>query len=286
MGKIIWLASYPKSGNTWLRVLLTNYLSDSDAPADINELTGGPIASARLWFDEWVGVEASALSDNTIERLRPDVYRYLAREAADTLYMKAHDAWSRTDRAEPLFPADVTAGVIYILRNPLDLASSCAHHWGVNMAQAVENLCNPEFATSRSIGGLADQLRQSLRSWSGHMRSWLDESGLRILPVRYEDLRRDPQSVFGEVVRFCDLPWDAARLRQAVAFSDFSELQRQEQRQGFRERSAVATCPFFRRGQAGSWRDELPSELARRLIDTHAATMRRFGYLNGDHQPV
>lgn len=77
MGKIIWLASYPKSGNTWMRALLTNYLCDGETPADINEMDGGPIASSRVWFDEWVGVEASALSDNAIERLRPGVYRRL-----------------------------------------------------------------------------------------------------------------------------------------------------------------------------------------------------------------
>lgn len=118
MGKIIWLASYPKSGNTWMRVLLTNYLRNSDTPADINNLDGGPIASARVWFDEWAGIEASALNDTVTERLRPDVCRGMARESTNTLFMKAHDAWSCTDRGEPLFPADVTAGVIYILRNP------------------------------------------------------------------------------------------------------------------------------------------------------------------------
>lgn len=47
-GNIYWLASYPKSGNTWMRILLTNYLRDGDEPADINNLDGGPIASARL----------------------------------------------------------------------------------------------------------------------------------------------------------------------------------------------------------------------------------------------
>ena len=68
VAKIVWLASYPKSGNTWMRVLLANYLRNADAPVDINALEGGPIASARVWFDEWVGIEASALDDATIER--------------------------------------------------------------------------------------------------------------------------------------------------------------------------------------------------------------------------
>jgi len=170
MAKIVWLASYPKSGNTWLRVLLTNYLRPGDAPADINKLDGGPIASARVWFDEWAGIESSVLDDTTIERLRPEVYRCMLREATDTLYMKTHDAWTRTDRNAALFPADVTAGVIYVMRNPLDLAASCANHWGVSIDRAVENLCHPEFALARSLGGLPSAHARAAH-WRGSLRT-------------------------------------------------------------------------------------------------------------------
>ena len=76
-----------------MRVLLTNYLRNGSTPADINELDGGPIASVRKWFDEWAGIEASALSDTVVERLRPDVYRGMAGESPDTMYVKVHDAW-------------------------------------------------------------------------------------------------------------------------------------------------------------------------------------------------
>jgi hypothetical protein len=286
MAKIIWLASYPKSGNTWIRILLSNYLRNGTEPVDINRVDGGPIASARFWFDEWVGVEASSLDDNTVERLRPGVYRCMAREEQDTIYMKVHDAWIWTDRGEALFPADVTAGVVYILRNPLDMAASCAHHWGVSVAQAVENLCDPIYASSRSLGGMADQLRQYMGSWSAHVRGWLDESGLAVHLVRYEDLRCDPEQTFGEVVTYCGLPLDVARVRKAVAFSSFGELQRQELDKGFRERSFKAPGNFFRRGEVGAWREELAPDLAQRLIDTHGETMRRFGYLDEKGQPV
>lgn len=286
MGKIVWLASYPKAGNTWMRALLTNYLRDGTAPASINELDGGPIASNRALFDEWVGVEASALSEAVVERLRPGVYRCLVRETPETLYMKVHDAWGRTDRGEPLFPAEVTAGVIYILRNPLDLAVSWAHFFEVSVEKAVEDLCDSSNALFRSQNGPSGQLRQNLHTWSGHVQSWLNESGLPVYPVRYEDLHVDTPGVFGGVVRFCGLPFDGARLRKAVAFSDFAELQRQEREKGYYERFLASSAPFFRRGQVGSWHEELPPALAQRLIKAHAETMRRFGYLEENDPPV
>ncbi|OHB32378.1 MAG: sulfotransferase [Desulfuromonadaceae bacterium GWC2_58_13] len=286
MAKFVWLASYPKSGNTWIRILLTNYLRDGAEPADINTLLGGPIASARSWFDEWVGIEASALTDEVVQRLRPDVYRCMAREEQETILMKVHDAWGLTDRNDGLFPSDITAGVVYILRNPLDMACSCAHHWGVSVEQAVQNLCDGNFALARSVEGMSDQLYQFLGSWSHHVLSWLDDSRLAVHVVKYEDLRADPYFKFGEVVKFCRFQWDGNRVRKAISFSEFSRLQRQEREKGFRERAVKASGEFFRRGQAGGWRDELPAHLVRRLIDVHGETMRRFGYLDENGNPL
>lgn len=286
MANIFWLASYPKSGNTWMRIFLNNYRREAVEPININKLEGGPIASARIWFDEWVGIEASALDDATIERLRPDVYRCMAREEIEPLYMKVHDAWSLSDQNEGLFPAEITGGVVYILRNPLDMAASCAHHWGVCIEQAVSDLCNIEYTLARTIGGIGDQLRQKLGSWSKHVTSWIDDSGLPVHLVRYEDLRRDPLFFFGSVVHFCGMHFDAELVSRAVSFSDFSELQRQEKINDFRERPPKSTGAFFRKGEVGSWREELPEHLVRRLIDSHGEIMHRFGYLDENGQPV
>jgi len=286
MAKIIWLASYPKSGNTWLRILLTNYLKNADVPCDINSLSGGPIASAREWFDEWSGIEASALDDELIERLRPDVYRCMAREEEETMYMKVHDAWKVTGSGEPLFPGDITAGVVYLIRNPLDMVASCANHFGVDIDEAARILCDTDFLGSSSVNKLHDQLTQKLGSWSGHLQSWLDDSGLPIFPIRYEDMQRDTEKSFGEVVRFCRIPYDQECLKKAVEFSAFGELQQQEKEKGFRERSKVAVDTFFRKGRVGAWRGELSAELVKRIIDAHGETMRRFGYLDDHYQPL
>ena len=72
MAGIIWLASYPKSGNTWLRAFLTSFQSGGQ-PVDINSMAGGPIASARKRFDDAMGVEASELTQEEIDRYRPRI---------------------------------------------------------------------------------------------------------------------------------------------------------------------------------------------------------------------
>jgi len=280
MADILWLASYPKSGNTWTRAFLTAYLGDEDQAVDINDLEGGPIASSRWIFDQAVGIEASCLLPEEVENLRPAVYRILARDHRRTLFVKTHDAWTLTPASEPLFPADVTRGAVYIVRNPLDVAVSAAHHFGVTLDAAVAMLGDETHVLSRPAQGIGDQLPQRLRSWSGHVRSWLDESGLPVYLLRYEEMLADPVAAFGDLVRFAGLDYNPARVLAAVAACSFDSLQRQEDAAGFRERSAQATAPFFRSGRAGGWRAALTPAQVDALLAAHAATMARCGYLD------
>lgn len=280
MGSIVWLASYPKSGNTWLRALLINYLRDADQPADINDLRDPRTAHAasRAMFDDVVGVEASALSKETVWRLRPQAYRQLAREADGSLVLKVHDAW-QADGGVELFPEDVTRGVVYLVRNPLDVAVSWANHLGVSADDAAARMCaeDPVRLDSEAV---TDHLPQLIGNWSAHVRSWVDATSLPTLLIRYEDLHTRTAELLTEFVAFCGLDVDAARTRKAVAYSSFGELRRQERENGFRERPPAAGDAFFRRGEIGGWRSELSTEASGRLIDAHRATMARLGYLD------
>jgi aryl sulfotransferase len=276
---IVWLASYPKSGNTWLRALLANYRHDGAEPVLINDLGGGPIATARSVFDEWVGVEASSLDQATVDRLRPEVYRRIATASEESSFIKVHDAWVRTDTGQPMFPSDVTSGVVYIIRNPLDVAPSVAHHYGESLTDAVERICGRSRPTGpTATPRLTEQLRRRLGSWDDHVRSWVDRSDLAIHVVRYEDLHADTAAAFEGVARFAGLDQDGPRIRKAVAFSAFTELQRQETESGFRERPPTADGAFFRRGEVGAGKRDLPDHLAQRLIEACRDTMARFGY--------
>jgi hypothetical protein len=100
--------------------------------------------------------------------------------------------------------------------------------------------------------------------------------GPRLL-VRYEDLLRDAEGEFHRVLDFLGLPWEQQRVQEALRLSSFERLQEEEQRRGFLERPSSSPV-FFRAGKAGSWREQLPTELARQIVADHGAVMAKFGY--------
>ncbi|MCB0047277.1 MAG: sulfotransferase domain-containing protein [Caldilineaceae bacterium] len=286
MAEIIWLASYPKSGNTWTRIFLTNYLHERLDENNFDALEGGPIASSRRIFDLSVGVEATCLFPSEIKVLRPAAYRIFARDNQGLLFIKTHDAWGHTSRGESLFPSDVTRGVVYIVRNPLDVAVSAMHHFGRSLDQVSEQLCDETFTLSGSDHRVAYQLPQEVGSWGHHVSSWLDQPDLPVYVMQYEKMLADPQAAFGGLVQFAGLDYDPERLTEAIAASDFETLQQQEQAKGFRERPLRASAPFFRSGQSGGWRDVLTPANVNDLVAAHGPMMSRFGYIDEFGQPV
>ena len=281
---IIWLASYPGSGNTWVRAILSNLLERSETPADINALSGALHAASRAWVDAYAGVRTSDLRDDEIEALRPRVYEAMAAEGPAPLFMKIHDRFGHTAAGEPI--ATPTAGLraLYIIRNPLDVAGAYAHHRGVSIDENIATMASESHAIAARRSGIFPQVRQHLGAWSSHVESWVN-APLDVHVTRYEDLKRDPQAAVAAIAGFAGLEHDTADLERAIRFSAFEELRRQEDAAGFKERSRKAER-FFRRGESGAWRDELTPAQIGRIVDRHGAVMRRFGYLDAHGAPA
>ena len=280
MGKIVWLASYPKSGNTWMRAFLANLFRNPDAPVGINDLHRFAFGDARADFYETVaGRPLEEISDAELHALRPKVHRLIAAKRPETLFVKTHNA-SLALEGVPLITPEVTAAAIYIIRNPLDVTLSYAHHFGLSLEETVEAMASP----SNQVLTVGRNVFQHIADWSGHVESWTGAAGLACHVVRYEDLVRQPGKTFGKVVKFLRLPPNPARLAKAVRFSAFETLARQEQEAGFIERSKN-TDRFFRKGRVGEWREALSPETVEKVVEAHGAVMRKFGYLGKDGRP-
>ncbi len=282
---ITWLASYPKSGNTWLRILLEALTGESDQPVSINaiERVNGH-ASNRLLFDAHVGVRSADLPRALIDQLRPKVYAAALHATPSPRYLKVHDAWNLAAADAPMFPQAVTRAVLYVVRNPLDVAISLRHHLVIDQDAAIRFMANENATLAASTRKLPEQLPQRLHSWSTHVSSWLD-SPLPVHLVRYEDLKSAAVSTLRAVAEFLGLPATQPRLQAAIEAASFDRLRQQEQSTGFRERNPRVGV-FFRRGEAGTWREELDTQQVERILADHGAMMRRLGYLDATGAPL
>ncbi|HJX71832.1 MAG TPA: sulfotransferase domain-containing protein [Bacteroidales bacterium] len=275
--KIVWLASYPKSGNTWFRIFLTNLLNHTNEPANINNLYPSTIASSRSLLDEATGLESSNLTLDEIELLRPQVYRYVAETSSEILYHKIHDAWISLPDGNTLVPEEVTKAVLYFIRNPLDVAISFAHHSATTIDKAIEMMNNSQYAFCGRETKLHNQTRQRLLSWSEHVASWIDQSGLPLLVMRYEDILTDTFAVFKDALKFCGIEATDEKICKSIEFSSFENIKKQEQEKGFREKAAKSES-FFRKGISGDWKYVLTKEQIDKIVSRHKKMMERFGY--------
>ncbi len=274
----VWLASYPKSGNTWFRMLLANLLVDSREGVPLNARPFGFAVGGRR-FDDLAGVAAGDCTGDETELLIPAFFRLdLARSNAllrPRLYRKVHSANVANGSGQALFPNDVTAGAVYIVRNPLDVAVSWAFHTGRSSAKSVAFLND----VRSTLGGPhLSVCRERLLDWSGNVRSWC-AAPFPALVLRYEDMLADTVAELRRAARFLRLEdVSEARLRRAVAHSSFARLREIEERKGFVEKPWKSAGRFFREGRAGGWREHLSAAQARLLVRRHWATMEAFGY--------
>jgi len=275
MKTLIWLASYPKSGNTWVRMFLANYLFNQETPVPINQAARITVSdSSTKSYSKVAGRPISTVDHTDALQIRPRFLQAIARGGADINFIKTHDVNATVFGVE-LIPDTLTKGAVYILRNPLDVVLSYARHFGVDHARAVAHLNDPNNSTTAG----ARNVKQFLSSWSDHVASWVDaDLPFPVLVLRYEDMLATPHDVFARLVRHLGLPYDDARLEKAVRFSVLDELQRQEAVTGFVEQSRNSER-FFHTGQAGQWQSALAPDLAAELRSAHGKMMDRFGYL-------
>jgi hypothetical protein len=275
--KIVWLASYPKSGNTWFRAFLTALLSPGSPSVNINDMHPTTIASSRQLFEEMTGVSAADLTPEEIDRLRPLVYRHNAMESDGVIYHKIHDAWISLPDGNPMFPADITKAVIYFIRNPLDVAVSFSHHLSTSVDRAIDIMNTPDYAFCHHTDRIHNQLRQKLLTWSSHVKSWVDDSGLPVMVMRYEDMKTDPVTTFTNALTFIGLQATSTEIDKALELTSFERLKQQEEEKGFVEKSAGATH-FFRKGMVGDWKNVLSPEQVKRIMEAQKDMMLRYGY--------
>lgn len=271
--KIVWLYSYPKSGNTWVRLFLDAYFLRE---VDINEIlcSVGDDGIARYQVGD--GSEVWRWPVDIQQLTRPmamlrTVLAYHASEQPFPLFVKTHQANTIANGVE-LLPEALTKATIHIVRDPRDVLPSFANHMGCDADMAVDLMTRKYNLLAAAEGRVAD----FLGDWSMHTEAGLAAKGHNSLLVRYEDLRADPQTWFSRILEHAGVEVDPARVAAALELTALSRLQKAEREQGFKEGSTKAKEPFFGAGAIGK---KIAPHHRSKLERAFRKTMQKLGYL-------
>jgi hypothetical protein len=274
MSALFLLASYPRSGNTFLRVLLANYLNDRPGPVSLSAL---PWLSKGEHIEHlWREITGAAPAMRTLQEewnARGAYFdRLRATSASAPVLVKTHTV-NGAIAGVPAFDLNPYDRAVYVLRHPCEVAVSWADFYGKSLDAAIDDLLSP----GRFIQGLPDHGFELTGSWGQHVSSWVDAAPCPPLVLRYQDLCIQPTRELARLVEFLDLKLEPHRIARAAVFSRFERLQQDEALHGFAEASPQATSQrFFRQGRTGRWSDTMSTAQAGRLYDAYGPLIDRF----------
>jgi hypothetical protein len=271
---ISWLASYPKSGSTWLRMFINAFMTKM--PLNINSA----YQIARLDMDPAMlqlicPTDAKQLNHSEQYIYRPAMLLNMLKLASGRLILKTHTAKVALDGLVA-HPPQMTDVAVYIIRDPRDVCISLSHHLGITIDATIEFMNN----ISQGIQDETGNLTSILLTWSKHVESWtLDNKNIDTLVVRYEDMLEDAPNIFMSVLKHLNL-LNVRDIEERFDFalneSSFENLQEYENSRGFIEKGKSGA--FFRVGKAEQWKDELTTAQAEKIYEDHSAIMEEFGY--------
>lgn len=270
---LVWIASYPKSGSTWMRLFLHAYLTDGTV--DINEKHTWGDMNSKFY---------EAVTPRPIEQLGPCETFWLRTASLFHIANIPHDQLVKTHccfgrcMGIDLIPCELTKGAIYIVRDPRDVVVSYAKHSNISIGDTISLLCQPDAFTWKH------NIYQYMSDWSTHVESWTStvfkiDRPFPVLVVRYEDMVNDTLNTFRHVAVAMKTVVDEEKLEKSVFSTRFDNLVHQEEEKGFTEKPEQSKDKFFRQGKVGGWKEILTSAQVRRIETAHGSMMKRLSYL-------
>lgn len=274
--QINWIASYPKSGNTWVRLLMDAYLMGS---MDINEILCTLQDDPSNIHQPSTGDDIAKMPIDIQQLARPMamlrvVLAYNKESSKVPLLIKTHAPHVLANGIE-LLPQALTKAVVYLVRDPRDVLLSFSKHMGETVDEGIESLSD----RYRSLKSQETRVADFLGTWQAHVLSYYNADTHNVKCFRYEDLRSDTSGTFAGILRHLGIEPDMDRVRKSVELTELSKLRKKEQEAGFVESSPKAKDQFFGQGLVGGWRGQLTPGQAYRVEKRFGLLMKRLGYI-------
>ncbi len=278
---IIWIASYPKSGNTLIRSILGTYFFSDDGIFDFKHTYRIGQFPVLEHFKK-LNIDTSNRED--VFRNYVQAQEKFNHENPRIKFYKTHSLFF--DRKDHSF-SDLknTLGAVYVVRDPRNVVTSFAHHYGVSLSEATKQICNNDL-----FSGKTDQHPEVfISSWKLNYLTW-KSLGKKVLIIKYEDLIGEKKKTellkifkFFETLGMNKSSFNIAKLNKVIKTTEFTRMKSLEKKIGFDEASIDSktgkTKAFFNLGPKNNWRNNLTDEIRIKIENEFKKEMIELGYL-------
>ena len=289
--KIIWVTSYPKSGNTWLRSILSSLCYSSDGKFDFKLLQYIKHFDSPENYSFVKKINKSDYED--LSKIKViSKYRILAQEKLITkkkfIFFKTHSANASLNNHQYTNEKN-SLGLIYIVRDPRDIVISYSKYQNISIDRATEKITNKSIIeysgfknNNKSPSLISNKLPYIMSSWDINFTSWERLDAPKLF-IKYEDLISDPFLVLNNITAFLQKNIKIEinnldnKIENIVNTTNFQFLKKQEQKYGFSESTTYSD--FFRKGTSNQWKEILTKKQAERIENAFRPLMQRLGYI-------
>jgi len=278
---IIWLASYPKSGNTWVRQFLASLIYSNREKSGLDKLGFIMQYPKKDQFEKlvtdlndfnqiknnWINSQDLINSDNKVKIFKTH----------HVLYRLGEDIFTNQKN---------TLGAIYVVRDPRNVISSILYHFNLSCIEEALNFIKEE---KKFIGNLKNKVNYPLHtligSWKTNYNSW-KLIGKNFLLVRYEDLILNPNSEFRKIANYItsiiNIRFTEEQIKKSIEESSFKNMSSLEDKNGFLEvikDSENKKKKFFNLGPKNNWKEILDKKYVDEIENSFNDEMKELGYI-------
>ena len=279
---IIWLASYPKSGNTYVRSLLSSYIFSKDGNFNFELLKNIKQFPDNFWFKK-LGIDTN--NENEMYKNYINAQK-LFNDKKSIRFLKTHSSFVFKKNQFEFTDRHNTIGVIYIVRDPRNIVTSYSHHFQKSPKKSLEELLTPQYLGKNS----EKHCITWVGSWKYHYNSWkVFDKFNRYCLIRYEDLINNTEKTFLKILKFIahvnsvKFVLDKNKFENTLNTTTFEKMKNLEAKETFDEakknKKTGEMIKFFNLGAANDWKQFLDLEIKNSLENELEIEMKELNYL-------
>ena len=282
----VWLASYPKSGNTLVRALLASYFFSKDGIFNF-EVIKNIKQFPHIGIFQNLGIDIT--NENEI------VKSYIKAQASINQkeriqFLKTHSYLFNINN-NPFTDLNNTLGAVYIVRDPRNVVTSYAHHNSISIKETADRMINSiHYGGNLESEHVSDRTKVYLGSWKSNYNSWKSfKSPGKYLLIKYEDLVNKKEEKLLEILKFIhklkniNFSVDKKKLKNVIESTEFENMKNLEKKEGFIESKidpkTGQKIPFFNLGAKNIWKNILEDEVREKIENSFKEEMKELGYL-------